>query len=205
MSEDTKHEPDTRKKILDTAFEEIYLNGYQGASLNRIIEKSGFTKGALYHYFKSKKELALAAISETMSVFLKQYWELPLLNQPDPLCALINHLKNLPTIVFEHCKVFEIKHGCPLNNLIQEMSPIDEDFARILEKHFNEWQDILTKIIEQAKTKGQVEKDVNPADAAMFLLSCLEGCITTAKKSNSMDIFIRCTAQIEHYINSLKA
>ncbi|QWR78070.1 TetR/AcrR family transcriptional regulator [Candidatus Magnetomonas plexicatena] len=206
MSTETKqHDQDTRRRILDAAFEEIYLNGYQGASLNRIIEKSGFTKGALYHYFKSKKELALAAISETMSVFLKQYWELPLLKQPDPLSALISHIKNLPTIVFEHCKVFEIKHGCPLNNLIQEMSPIDKDFARILENHFNDWQDILTEIIEQAIAKGQVRKDLNSMDAAMFLLSCLEGCITTAKKSNSMEIFIRCTAQIENYINSLRA
>ncbi|MBF0555410.1 MAG: TetR/AcrR family transcriptional regulator [Nitrospirae bacterium] len=197
------HAPDTRKKIIDAAFEDIYLNGYRGASLNNIIEKTGFTKGALYHYFISKKELALAAVSETLSDFLRQYWELPLLHQPEPLSALINHIKTLPTIVFKNCKLFEIKNGCPLNNLIQEMSPIDEDFARLLETLYNGWQDMVTTVIVQAVEKGQIKKEVNPADIAMFILSCLEGCITTAKKSNSLEIYRRCTSQIENYINSL--
>ncbi|MBF0457615.1 MAG: TetR/AcrR family transcriptional regulator [Nitrospirae bacterium] len=197
------HDHDTRKKIIDAAFEDIYLNGYQGASLNNIVEKTGFTKGALYHYFRSKKELALTAISETVSAFFKQFWELPLLDQPEPLTALIDHIRILPTILFEHCSLFEIKNGCPLNNLIQEMSPIDEDFARLLETLFNDWQAIVTKVIVQAIEKGQIKKDVNPEDTAMFILSCLEGCITTAKKSNSVEIYRRCTAQIEIYINSL--
>jgi AcrR family transcriptional regulator len=194
---------DTRKKIIDTAFEEIYLNGYQGASLNKIIEKTGFTKGALYHYFDSKKELALAAISETTSDFLKQNWELPLLHHPEPLFALINHIKNLPTVIFENCKLFEIKNGCPLNNLIQEMSPIDTDFARVLERLYDDWQDIVTRIIIHAIAKGQIRKEVNPEDTAMFILSCIEGCITTAKKSNSVEIYRRCALQVEVYVKSL--
>ncbi|MCG6552798.1 MAG: TetR/AcrR family transcriptional regulator [Candidatus Magnetominusculus sp. LBB02] len=196
---------DTRQRIIAAAFEDIYLNGYQGASLNNIIEKTGFTKGALYHYFRSKKELALAAIEETVTDFLKQYWAEPLLNQPEPLTALIHHIRSLPTLVFEHCKLFQIKNGCPLNNLIQEMSPIDEDFAKTLEALYNNWQEIVTAVMTEAKEKGQLREGVSAEDTAMFILSCIEGCITTAKKSNSIEIYRRCTAQIEQYIKSLMA
>ncbi|MBF0565310.1 MAG: TetR/AcrR family transcriptional regulator [Nitrospirae bacterium] len=203
--EHVRDEQETRKKIIATAFEEIYLNGYHGASLNRIIEKSGFTKGALYHYFPSKKELALAAIEETITLFLKTFWEQPLLNAENPLAALLNHIKNLPVIVFANCRVFDIKHGCPLNNLIQEMSPIDEEFARTLEALYNSWQNLITRVVERAREKGQLRANIAPGNVAMFILSALEGCITAAKKSNSVETFTTCMRELEVYVLSLAA
>ena len=57
----------TRKAILDAAFHQIYRKGFQGAGLNEIIEKSGLTKGALYHHFKDKKQLSYAVVDETIA------------------------------------------------------------------------------------------------------------------------------------------
>jgi AcrR family transcriptional regulator len=50
----------TRIRILETAALAFAEHGYDGTSLNAIVRASGLTKGAFYHHFASKEELALA-------------------------------------------------------------------------------------------------------------------------------------------------
>lgn len=50
----------TRERLLDAAALVFARDGYERASLNELIRESGLTKGAFYHHFGSKEELALA-------------------------------------------------------------------------------------------------------------------------------------------------
>lgn len=50
----------TSKNLAEIAFREFSKYGYAAASTERIVEKSGVTRGALYHHFGSKKGLFLA-------------------------------------------------------------------------------------------------------------------------------------------------
>ena len=43
--------------ILDAAAEEFAAHGYEAASFNLIIERSGVSKGSMYYYFEDKKDL----------------------------------------------------------------------------------------------------------------------------------------------------
>jgi TetR/AcrR family transcriptional regulator len=49
--------PERQREIVDACLEEFVLNGYQGASLTRIIQKLGLAKGSFYRYFESKEKL----------------------------------------------------------------------------------------------------------------------------------------------------
>ncbi len=46
----------TRRKLLEAAFGEFYANGFQGGSLNHIVEAAGATKGALFHLWGGKTD-----------------------------------------------------------------------------------------------------------------------------------------------------
>jgi AcrR family transcriptional regulator len=54
----------SRHAILDAAAEEFDRHGYDGARLERIVERSGLTKGAMYFHFSSKRDLAVALVEE---------------------------------------------------------------------------------------------------------------------------------------------
>lgn len=54
----------TRRQIVRGAAEQFDRAGYEGASLNEIVDQSGLTKGALYFHFKSKDDLAAVVIEE---------------------------------------------------------------------------------------------------------------------------------------------
>lgn len=54
----------SRRKILDSAFEEFAQQGYGLSSVNTICMKGSISKGILYHYFKDKDELYLVCVKE---------------------------------------------------------------------------------------------------------------------------------------------
>src|SRR2546425_9023198 len=118
----------TRKKLLQAAFEEIYRRGFQGASLETILAAAGVTKGALYHHFIDKAALGYAVVDEVVKGLLLERW-LGLLDQHtgDPLTALQGVFRTRASSLTAD----EIELGCPLNNLAQEMSPLDERFRRL--------------------------------------------------------------------------
>src|SRR5712675_1447585 len=78
----------TRQKILMAAFHEFYKHGFQGGSLNHIVETAGTTKGALFHHFAGKQDLGYAVVDEVIGPLLQQRWLTPLAESPDPIVAL---------------------------------------------------------------------------------------------------------------------
>ncbi|HZD95840.1 MAG TPA: TetR/AcrR family transcriptional regulator, partial [Candidatus Sulfotelmatobacter sp.] len=121
----------TRKKILMAAFEEFYKHGFQGGSLNHIVEKAGTTKGALFHHFNGKQELGYAVVDEIIGPLLKQRWLEPLTDSSDPIADLKRAFRQYVKIDIESGSFTQ---GCPLNNLAQEMSPLDEGFRKRIDK-----------------------------------------------------------------------
>ncbi|QNE37000.1 TetR/AcrR family transcriptional regulator [Leifsonia shinshuensis] len=54
----------SRASILEAAADEFDQHGYAGARLERIVERTGLTKGAVYFHFRSKLDLAKALVVE---------------------------------------------------------------------------------------------------------------------------------------------
>src|SRR5882724_11121218 len=116
----------TRDKLLKAAFEEIYRRGYQAASLDTILAKAGVTKGALYHHFPDKASLGYAVVDEVVKGFLLERWGVLEPPSGDPVTTLQRILRRRAASLTAH----EVELGCPLNNLAQEMSPLDQRFRR---------------------------------------------------------------------------
>src|SRR5260370_42390668 len=160
----TKRSPEnTRQRILDAAFDEFYKNGFQGGSLNRIVNEAGTTKGAVFHHFKSKKDLGYAVVREVIHPRFKQQWSDPLANSTDP----ITDLKR----IFRQGAKREIAtgglvHGCPLNNLAQEMSPLDEKIPPALEKVYVSWRETIAAAIARGGKGGKMRKEGFPPQSA---------------------------------------
>lgn len=192
--------PDTRQTLLQAAFSEIYHKGYQAASLTQILADTGLTKGALYHYFPDKKSLGLAVVEEKIRPFMTAMMFEPLAKTQQPLATMRSLLAakctdNDPQIV---------ALGCPLNNLMQEMSPIDETFRQRLNSIFQDWVTVVREALTRGKKSGEVRKDVDAAQTAFFIVSALEGCVGMSKNTQSIAAFRGCLAQLGHYLDTLK-
>ncbi|HHJ15368.1 MAG TPA: TetR/AcrR family transcriptional regulator [Gammaproteobacteria bacterium] len=191
----------TRTRILEAAFMEIYRNGFQGMRLDVVLAATDLTKGALYHHFHNKRALGYAVVDEVIIPTVKSLWLQPLKNAADPLATLITVIEQMPDN-----KPFPemIQYGCPLNNLAQEMSPLDEGFRQRLDYAFCVWHDGTQDALERAKLKGSIRAEVNCDEAATFIMAALEGCIGLAKNAQSVERLHVCNRGLIQFINSLK-
>src|SRR5437868_14041139 len=55
----------TRRKIVEAAAPIFNKRGYEGSSLNELMEATGLKKGGIYRHFTSKEELAAEAFDYT--------------------------------------------------------------------------------------------------------------------------------------------
>jgi len=191
----------TRQRILDAAFDEFYRNGFQGGSLNRIVDDAATTKGALFHHFKGKKHLGVAVVREVIQPDFKQQWSDPLAHSSDP----ITDLKR----IFRQCAKTKIAngglvYGCPLNNLAQEMSPLDEKFRQSLEKIYVAWRETMAAAFARGIKAGKVRKDVSPRKVAAFIVAAQAGIAGTAKNTQNEELLLQTSHALFDYLDSLK-
>ena len=59
---DLAKQESTKKKILDAAFNVFDRNGFKDTTMSHIVNESGLSKGAIYHYYSSKKDLFISLI-----------------------------------------------------------------------------------------------------------------------------------------------
>lgn len=169
----------TREKILDAAYDLFYSHGYHATGLNAILERAGVQKGSLYHFFNSKKTLALAVIDEHISERFKAKY-LPLQHSEKPLSTLLVFLSNPEN--------FDLRRGCPLGKLVQELSNADEDFREALARVYGSYEGYIQQILDLAMQKGEL-RSCDTAKLATFITSVIAGAIQRARLGNSETFF----------------
>ena len=190
----------TRQRLLQAAFQEIYRTGFQAASLDNILSKAGVTKGALYHHFGSKEELGYAVVDELIREHILDRWVRSLEKAENPIDGVLAILRRK-----DPHPPFDQRLGCPLNNLAQEMSPLNEGFRKRLKSVFREWREGIAKALRRGQERGQVRSDVDPLESADFFIAALEGSVSLAKNAQERNLFDNCKAGLSRYLESLRA
>lgn len=199
----TSRDPDrTRHDLLEAAEREIHLHGYQAASLAQIIVDAGVTKGALYHHFANKQALGYAVVDEIWGPAMHTMWVEPLGNtEMHPVDLMIGMIEAAASPLTEQ----ELVLGCPINNLAQEMSPINEGFRNRINALLDDWRGAIAVALKRGQAEGTVKLRVQPEATAAMLVASLEGCVGMAKNAQSKDLLVQCGTGVIDYLNTLRA
>ena len=190
----------TRRALLESAYEEIWRSGFRAASLERILTHAGVTKGALYHHFRNKLELGYAVVDEVLRERMRRRWIAPLAAADDPIETLQQLLD--ADDMSNQQKV--LRQGCPLNNLAQEMSGIDEQFRLRVNVVLREWGDAIASALRRGQQRGLVRENIRPENAALFILAVIEGVAGLAKCEQDHAICAPCFEGLHHYLEALR-
>jgi AcrR family transcriptional regulator len=187
--------------LLRAAFREVYRYGFQSAGIDTILAATNVTKGALYYHFESKEALGYAIIEEIVAEFPRERWLLPLERSKDrdPIDALIGIVQSIP------CRPRDLKAGCPLVNLAQEMSQLDEQFRKRLERIFQAWQEGIAMALRRGQSQGTVRRDLVPQETASFLIAMVEGYEVLAKNAQDAKLWNMGIENIVGWLSSLRA
>ena len=78
----------TRNALLESAARGLSRYGYGNLVLEQVAREAGYTRGALYHQFEDKEDLALAVLEWVDETWKREVGE-PVEHQDDPVAALI--------------------------------------------------------------------------------------------------------------------
>jgi len=189
----------TRERLLQAGFQEVYRSGFQSASVDTILAATNVTKGALYHHFDSKEDLGHAIIEEIIAKLTHDKWSLPLERAKNPINTLIGIVQATSV------RPKDVNGGCPLVNLAQEMSALDEQFRKRLETIFHAWQEGITRALRRGQSEGTVRRDLVPEETAGFLIAMYEGYVMLAKNAQDAKVWNVGVKNIVGWLRSLRA
>lgn len=186
----------TRQKLIDATYEEVYSNGYQGAALSDILKNAGVHKGSMYHFFANKKEMTLEAIKQKMEERFENFYKNIAAQESDILPKFY--------ILIRDTNRRDFKRGCPIANLVQEMSNIDEDFNQTMSNIYAAFRLHVKAIFDKAVALGEM-RETDTAKLALFTTSALEGAILAAKASGNQQDYVDAVECLFGYIESFKS
>ena len=191
----------TREILVRAAYEEVHLSGIRAASLDGILSRAGVTKGALYHHFRNKHELCEAVIEEVIRPHVLGTWLAPLAISGDPIGTLQQILAQEAAGATPE----QVKLGCPLNNLAQEVSSVDERFRERIEEIFVQWQRGIEQAIERGRQACTVRADVDPGKISRFFVASLEGAFGRAKSAHCCETLAEHAEVLSAFLDTLRA
>ena len=178
---------DARERLILAARGLFHANSYESVSVDDLCREADVRKGSFYHFFPSKRDLAIAT--------LDAYWERtrtevidPALTGDDPPLARIERLFLLAA---SHQGKLKKSNGhflgCAFGNLTMEMSTQDETLRTHLNAIFDRFAGRIEAVLAEAAARGEM----NPNDVsagARTVLSLLYGSILLAKAANDEQI-----------------
>ncbi|AXB57247.1 TetR/AcrR family transcriptional regulator [Flavobacterium fluviale] len=190
----------TRLNILHKAFELIYTKGYQTTSIDEIIATTQVTKGAFYYHFKTKDEMGVAIIEEILKPTMQEHFIKPTEASQNP----IEDFYNMISYLLLEDPFLQVKYGCPVGNLTQEMTPWNTRFSDALAELVYLWKASIINSIEKGKESGLIRKDVTGEQVAFFILSGYWGIRNFGKLQNDNSSYLVYLKELKIYLNGLK-
>lgn len=188
-----KNSNDTRQKLIDITYDEIYEKGYQAASLSEILSKAQVHKGSMYYFFENKKEMAMSALKEKLSErFTKRYATI-LAYESNILDELFKVLNDI--------SLRDFKKGCPLANIVQEMSNLDVDFDAMSKGFYEDLKKCFKDILDKAILLKEL-KSCDTQKLALYITVVVEGAILATKATGNEKDYLDSIECLKEYIRS---
>ena len=159
---------DQRKnQILKAALFVIVEKGYERSRMDDIVQSSKLSKGAIYWYYKSKKEVYLSLVDHWVKNYNSGFIEN--LEKHSTASAQLKGLFDYFINQFD-------KDPAAFKILVEfwSLSGRDSDFNDKLQKVYSEFLEYIVKIIQDGVDSGEF-KNVNPRITALSILINIEG------------------------------
>ncbi len=194
---------DTRERILETAQTLVLEKGFSATSLDDIIKATGVTKGAFFHHFSSKGDLAQKLVERFAEKDFQLFEEWDRRAEAladDPYQALIIFLK-----LFEEWleSLPEPFAGCMFAIYVYESPLFDQEVNDFIKQSFERWQSYYEAKFAAVLATRRPKFDVTASELAETVVSVLEGAFILARCYKEPDLITRQSRLLRDYLTLL--
>jgi TetR/AcrR family transcriptional repressor of nem operon len=178
---------DADQKLMQAALDLIWEESYGSVTIDDICKRAGVKTGSFYYFYKSKADLAVAALEKLWTEVWKPSLDEVFSPSIDPLLRLSNYFKGLQRNVAEqkdqHGKVL----GCPMFTIASELSTQEDDVSAAGRDFLARKRRYYESTIRDAVAQGVIEP-CDPAQLGLALFGLIEGMVSQARIMNEPEI-----------------
>jgi TetR/AcrR family transcriptional regulator, transcriptional repressor for nem operon len=175
---------DMKERLLDAAMDLIWENSYGATSVDAICDRAGAKKGSFYYFFKSKSELAAAALEDCWN---KKRAEMDSIFSPTvpPLERFDRYFD------FVHDRLADVQKkcgsilGCPFISVGSEVSTQDQIVRETIDRIMDRKLNYFVSAVRDAAAEGLIDAP-DPVAKARALFSCYQGMMAQARIQNDI-------------------
>ncbi|BBC30158.1 TetR-family regulatory protein [Streptomyces graminofaciens] len=169
----------TPERLIESTRELLWERGYVGTSPKAVLERSGAGQGSMYHHFKGKQDLALAAIRRTA----------------EEMRASAEGILGGPGTPYERVEAYlrrerDVLRGCPIGRLTMDPEVIASDDLRAPVDETLDWlRERLAGIVEEGREQGEFPLSLDGEETAATIVATVQGGYVLARASGSPAAF----------------
>ncbi|MEU2915294.1 TetR/AcrR family transcriptional regulator [Streptomyces massasporeus] len=169
----------TPERLIESTRELLWERGYTGTSPKAILERADAGQGSMYHHFKGKPDLALAAIRRTA----------------EEMRATAAGVLDGPGTPYERIEAYlrrerDVLRGCPVGRLTMDPDVIASPELRAPVDETLDWlRGRIAGIVEEGKAQGQFAPGLDAGEIAAAVVATVQGGYVLARASGSPAVF----------------
>ena len=192
-------QPDARTRLLDAAMQVIRAEGYAAASVGDICRAAELSKGAFFHHFNGKEDLALATAAHFSQMAEQLFGAAPYRQLADPLDRLLGYVDFRSALLTGPIANFT----CLLGTLVQEAYATHPAIRDACDAYMRGHAAEVAKDIAAAKAVYAPEASWSAEGLALYMQAVLQGAFVLAKAKGDGDVARDCLAHLRGYLAHL--
>ena len=188
-----------REALLNAAFSVIRKNGYSATSVDELCRAAGVTKGAFFHHFKTKDDLAVAAADHWSTVTGALFAGAPYHEHEDPLDRFLGYIDFRRMLLQGAVPEFT----CLVGTMVQEAYDAHHDIRDACRNSIVGHAGKLVPDIAEAMERYGVEGDWTAESLALHTQAVLQGAFILAKATDGPEHAAESVDHLRRYVELL--
>lgn len=187
-----------KEKLIEAALALMAEKDYMATSVDEVCEKAGVSKGSFYHFFETKEDLGLAALSFYFSAAMAEVAEAPFMKLEDPVARAFGYLDYMAE------KADSLQHtGCLFGNFAVGVARTNPRLQERVSHIFNQFAEAVATVLAPFASEDGSEGLPTAKELAELYLSIMEGTIVMGRAHRDPERIRKGQRWFRQYLESL--
>lgn len=171
-------------EVLSKAIDIFWHKGYNGTSMQDLVDALGISRSSLYDTYKDKHTLFIKALESYQHAGAHKIQEII-----DQTASAKETVKRLLELTTTELICDKQQKGCFMVNAEVEVAPHDQEVSNMVCKNDHQMEDAFFEVIRKGQESGEIKNAQDARALSRFIFNAVKGMRVTAKSTQDQSAF----------------